>query len=135
MRYPVDVLSCSCGYVVFCRDVPEATGHSESRNEAFNACQASLIAAFDELFNAREAIPEPSLPGTDFIIVPASVTAKVLLLNTVIEMGVSNTELARRMNVPRQEITRIFNLNHATKIDTIQKALAVLGKRLHLSAL
>jgi antitoxin HicB len=41
-------------------------------------------------------------------------------------------ELARRMGVPRQEVTRVLNLKHNTKIDTTAQALAALGKRLEL---
>jgi len=135
MRYPVDVLSCSCGYVVFCRDLPDAQAHGETRDQAIDACKEALIAAFEGFFADREAIPVPSEPDNEFIIVPASVAGKVLLLNEVIHQGVSNTELAKMMGLPRQEITRIFNLSHSTKIDTIQKALAVLGKQLTIRVL
>jgi len=135
MRYPVEVLPNSRGFIVFCRDLPDAEGRAPTRREAFEACQDALIRVFEEYFSSREAIPLPGDTGNDFVIVPSSVTAKVLLLNEVIEQGVSNTELAKRLGLPRQEITRILNLNHATKIDTIQKALFVLGKRLEISAL
>lgn len=39
-------------------------------------------------------------------------------------------ELARRLNVPRQEITRLLNPRHTTKIDAIDSALKALGERL-----
>lgn len=135
MRYPVDVFSDGRGFFVVCRDVPEATGHDDDRCSAFEACKASLICVFDDYFTSREAIPLPGDPGQDFIIVPSSVTSKVLLLNEVVNQHVSNSELAKRMGLKRQEITRLFDLNHATKIDTIQKALECLGKRLELRAL
>jgi len=133
MRYPVDVLHRGGGFVVTCRDLPEAKGDGTTRESAIERCKDALIFTFDKFFANREAIPVPSEPGEDFIQVPCSVAAKVLLLNEVVRQDVTNAELARRMELPRQEITRIFNLSHATKIDTIQKALVVLGKRLVLN--
>ena len=60
-------------------------------------------------------------------------TAKVLLHNAQLEQGVTNAQLARLMNTSPAEVQRIVNVRHNTKIDTISKALGVLGKRLQLS--
>lgn len=62
-----------------------------------------------------------------------SVAVKVLLLNEQLAQGVSNAELARRMGVRPQEVQRITNLAHATKIDTIDRALRALGRELTLA--
>ncbi len=45
-----------------------------------------------------------------------------------------NVELARRIGATRQEVNRLTNLKHATKIDRIDAALRALGKRLYLDA-
>jgi len=42
--------------------------------------------------------------------------------------------LARRIGATRQEVNRLTNLKHATKIDRIDVALRALGKRLYLDA-
>ncbi|MDE3148193.1 MAG: hypothetical protein KGL37_01880 [Acidobacteriota bacterium] len=42
--------------------------------------------------------------------------------------------LARRIGITRQEVNRLTNLKHATKIDRIDAALRALGKRLYLDA-
>jgi hypothetical protein len=42
--------------------------------------------------------------------------------------------LARRIGATRQEVDRLINLKHATKIDRIDTALRALGKRLYLDA-
>lgn len=96
--------------------------------------QDALVTAFEFYFEDRNAIPSPSTEGEEFVEVPASVAAKVLLLNEVVQQGVSNAELARMIETRPQEITRVFDLKHSTKIDTIQKALAALGKRLEITA-
>ena len=42
-------------------------------------------------------------------------------------------DLAGRMRVKPQEVTRIVNVHHATKIDSLADAFATLGRRLELS--
>lgn len=96
--------------------------------------QDALVTAFDFYFEDRREVPPPSSKGEAFVEVPTSVAAKLLLLNAVVQKGVSNAELARMIGTRPQEITRILDLHHATKIDTIQKALSALGKRLELVA-
>jgi antitoxin HicB len=43
-------------------------------------------------------------------------------------------ELARRIGTTKQEVNRLTDLRHATKIDRIDTALRALGKRLILDA-
>ena len=42
-------------------------------------------------------------------------------------------DLARKLGVSRQEVNRITDLHHATKIDTVARALYALGRQLNLS--
>jgi antitoxin HicB len=65
---------------------------------------------------------------------PVSVAAKVLLLNEMLRQKVRPIELARRIGVTKQEVNRLTDLKHATKIDRIDAALRALGKRLVLDA-
>lgn len=80
----------------------------------------------------RKAFPVGSTvkSGEIAIELPASVVAKVLLLNTMVQANVRPIDLARKMKVKPQEVTRLTDIRHATKIDTIQKALRALGKEL-----
>ena len=79
-------------------------------------------------------MPMPSAPKRSQVQVdlPPSVTVKVLLLNEMIAQGTRPAELARRMHVTPQEVNRLTNLKHPTKIDTVARALNALGKRLEL---
>jgi antitoxin HicB len=67
------------------------------------------------------------------ITLPASTAATVMLHNELIHQKVRPAELAKRLGIPRQEMTRMLNLRHKTKIDTIAAAFKALGKRLELS--
>ena len=43
-------------------------------------------------------------------------------------------DLARRLGTTKQEVNRLTNLRHPTKIDRIDMALRALGKRLFVEA-
>ncbi|WP_147195992.1 type II toxin-antitoxin system HicB family antitoxin [Pantoea sp. CCBC3-3-1] len=134
MRYPVTLDCDDTGCAVLFPDIPEAVTGGDTREEALAMAQDALVTAFDFYFEDRREVPPPSSEGEAFVEVPASVAAKVLLLNAVVQAGVTNAELARMIDTRPQEITRVFDLHHSTKIDTIQKALSALGKRLELAA-
>lgn len=125
MRYPVTLTPApEGGYMVSFVDIPEA----------MEAAKDALLTAFDFYFEDNELIPLPSpLNSHDhFIEVPLSVASKVLLLNAFLQSEITQQELARRIGKPKQEITRLFNLHHATKIDAVQLAAKALGKELSL---
>ncbi|MBS0969981.1 MULTISPECIES: type II toxin-antitoxin system HicB family antitoxin [Yersiniaceae] len=134
MRYPVTFDCDETGCAVLFPDIPEAITGGDTREGALSMAQDALVTAFDFYFEDRREIPAPSAEGEAFVEVPASVAAKVLLLNTLVQQGVSNAELARLIDTRPQEVQRIVSLSHSTKIDTIQKALLALGKRLEITA-
>lgn len=57
----------------------------------------------------------------------------MLLLNEMLIQNVSQAELARRMGIIPQKVTRLMDLSHTTKIDTLALAFDKLGKRLQLA--
>ncbi|MBI0114464.1 MULTISPECIES: type II toxin-antitoxin system HicB family antitoxin [unclassified Gilliamella] len=122
------------GYTVTFRDIPEAITYGDDLQDALNMAQDALITSMDFYFEDRRKVPLPSKAqkGEYLIDLPVSVFAKVLLLNVMIDQNISNVELAKRINVKPQEVQRIANLNHTTKIDKISKALSALGKTLEL---
>ena len=52
----------------------------------------------------------------------------------MIRQNVRPAELAKRLKISKQEVNRLTDLKHATKIDRIDAALRALGKRLILDA-
>lgn len=134
MRYPINLEPCDGGYVVSFPDIPEALTQGDTREEALEMGLDALVTSFEFYFEDGRPVPLPGEINGDYVDVPASVAAKVVMLNAFIESGLTQVELASRMGVKKQEVTRIFDLKHATKIDTIQKALLSLGKRLEITA-
>jgi len=122
------------GFVVTFRDIPEAITQGDTVDEAMAMAKDALVTAMDFYFEDRRIVPEPSAPLEDerIITLPPSVYTKVLLLNVLVERQIAHAELARRMHVRPQEITRLLDLRHATKIDTLSQAFETLGKQLVL---
>lgn len=136
MRYPaLFEVAPEGGFVVTFRDIPEAITQGETEAEAMEMAEDVLVSSMEFYFEDKRQIPSPSpaKAGERMVELPASVAAKVLLLNTMIEAGISNVELARRMGTSPAEMQRIVNLDHPTKIDTVDKALHALGRRLEIS--
>ena len=126
----------SGGYVVSFPDIPEAITQGETVDEALAMAAEALETAMDFYFESKRMVPLPSVPKRRqrVIEVPASVSAKVLLLNEMLEQKVQPAELARRMKVTPQEVNRLMKLHHNTKIDGIAEALKALGKTLEMRA-
>jgi antitoxin HicB len=124
----------SGGYVVTFPDIPEAITEGDSIEESLEHAADALESAMDFYFEERRAVPVPSpiRKGMYAVELPSSVTAKILLLNAMIESNVRPAELARRMGVTRQDVQRLTDLKHASKIDGISAALHALGKRLQM---
>jgi antitoxin HicB len=135
MHYPATLTpAAEGGYVVTFRDIPEAITQGDTEADALDMAADVLVSAMDFYFEDRRQVPAPSAAkrGERMVALPPSVAAKVLLLNELVFAKVSNAELARRMGTRPQEVNRIVDLGHATKIDTIAAALTALGKRLDL---
>ena len=134
-RYPALIQPGDGGYTVSFRDIPEALTCGDTLDEARAMAAGALLTAMDFYFEDKRPVPPPSSPkaGEELIGLPASAWSKILLLNAMLEQRVTPVELARRMDTRPQEVTRIMDLGHATKIDTIERALAALGRRLILS--
>ena len=135
MRYPVIVhKEKEGGYWLSFPDLPGTYTNGTSVEDAMSHALDALQTMFMYTFGTGEMIPLPSPPrrGQKLVELPPTVAAKVLLHNEMVRQKVRPIDLARRMGVPRQEITRVLNLKHNTKIDTTAQALNALGKRLEL---
>lgn len=136
MHYPAVLKRDGDGWMVSFPDIPEALTHGADEQEAIEMAKDALVTALDFYFDERREIPEPSRTkkGQVEIELPPSVAAKVLLLNEMVRQKVRPAELARKLGTTAQEVTRLTQLTHTTKIDGIANALQALGKRLELRA-
>jgi antitoxin HicB len=134
--YPANLRKDGKFIVVSFPDIPEAHTFGRNRAHALDMAREALEVAMDFYFEDQRPVPPPSQRkrGQAVVELPVSVAAKVLLLNEMLRQKVRPIELARRIGTTKQEVNRLTDLKHATKIDRIDAALRALGKRLVLDA-
>jgi antitoxin HicB len=134
--YPVNLSKDGKFLLVTFPDIPEAITQGNNRAHALKMAAEALESAMVFYFEDRRAVPPPSRPkrGQAVVELPPSVAAKVLLLNEMIRQKVRPAELARRIGTTPQEVNRLTNIRHTTRIDRVDAALRALGKRLIVRA-
>ena len=117
-------------------DVPFCHSVGGDEDEALLNAVDALITAFESFEERREPIPVPSaaMPGQPVVWLPALVASKVLLYNAMLASGKRKADLARSLNVSPPLVDRLISMRHKSRIDQIETALAVLGKRLAVDA-
>jgi antitoxin HicB len=137
MKFPVTLTpdADDDGFVVTFPDIPEAITQGQTEQEALAMAQEALETALEFYFEDKRAVPAPSKPkrGQHMVELPASLSAKVLLLNEMVTQSARPAELARRLGTTPQEVNRLTNLRHTTRIDGIAAALHALGRNLEIS--
>lgn len=114
-------------------DFPEAITFGEDKQDALFRAVGALEEAIAARMDDKEAIPAPSsLKRRSGVSLPALTSAKVRLYQIMMELGVRKAELARRLGWHAPQVDRLLNLNHASRLDQIEAALSVLGKKLNL---
>ncbi len=136
LAYPVRLRKDGKFILVTFPDIPEAITQGDNREHALRMAAEALESAMEFYFEDRRVVPKPSKPkrGQPLVELPASVAAKALLLNEMISQKVRPAELARRIGTTPQEVNRLTNIRHASKIDGIAVAMKALGKTLEIRA-
>ena len=134
--YPVHLRKDGEFITVSFPDIPEAHTFGNNRDHALEMAKEALETALDFYFEDRRPVPAPSKPkrGQPVVELPASMAAKVLLLNEMLRQKVRPAELARRIGVTPQAVNRLTDIRHASLIDGVDTALRALGKRLMVDA-
>lgn len=134
MRYPVIVEKTSTSFLVSFTDIPEALTEGQTLNEALELAKDALETALEFYFEDERSVPMPSIPleGQYVVELNTSLWAKVLLLNAMVTEHVRPIDLARKLKVKPQDVTRLLRLTHPSKIDSIANALHAIGKTLEL---
>ena len=121
--------------VVSFPDVPEAITQGEGEKDALWQAEDCLEEAIaGRIVNGSE-IPMPSraAQGEWLIPVPAPMAAKAALYLAMREAGITNSQMARKLDCDEKEVRRMLDPKHPTKLPRIKEALEIFGKRLIVS--
>ncbi len=113
-------------------DLPEAHTDGRDMGEAAEEAADCLGSVLAFRIAEKSEIPAPSRlkRGQRLVPVPLWIAGKLALYLTMIEQGVSNSELARRLGVRETVVRRMLDPDHDTRSEKIQAALEALGKRI-----
>jgi antitoxin HicB len=100
---------------------------NEAMEEAIDCLGSSIAFAMRDKVN----VPRPSRlkRGQKPVPVPLWIVAKLALYWAIRDVDMSQSELARRLNVRETVVRRMLDPNHDTRPEKLQAALEALGKR------
>jgi antitoxin HicB len=112
-------------------DFPEGVTFGGDEEDALFHSVDAIETCISSRMNHREPVPAPSpAVGRHTVLLPALISAKVLLYQAMMASGVRKAELARRMNLHASQLDRMLSITRSSKIEEIERALSALGKRL-----
>ncbi|HEX4179261.1 MAG TPA: type II toxin-antitoxin system HicB family antitoxin [Caulobacteraceae bacterium] len=123
-------------YLATSPDFPELTTYGDDQDDALGHASHAVEEAIAARIAHGAEVPQFSgsvSQGKPFIRLTALTTLKVTLYRTLAQKGVTRAELSRRLGWHREQVDRLFRLDHASRLDQIEAAFAALGVQLDLS--
>lgn len=123
------------GFVVTFPDLPWGVTQGDTEAEALMRARDVLKIVLADCIERNLEIPEPGRhrrPRYHMISLPVLQEAKVLLYNELRKAGMRKAELGRRLGIPAPNVDRLFDLNRRSRLDHLESAFEVLGRRLRL---
>lgn len=132
IRFERDI---EAGLAVFCRDLPELSSYGDDEQHAMAEAVDAIETTLSIYVDQRRAIPEASAAkaGERVVHLPAVTVAKIVLWNTMVERGMRKADLCRLLSLHQAQGDRLVDFLHSTKMESLENALAALGKRLAVS--
>jgi antitoxin HicB len=121
------------GFVVTFPDLKWGVTQGETEEDAMAMAADALEMVVRDYIERGEPLPWPSkVRGRKYraIRLPALQSAKAELYMAFKEFGIRKAELARRLGIPKTTVDRLFDFGNHTRLDQIEAAFAVFGKRL-----
>jgi antitoxin HicB len=123
------------GFVVTFPDLNHGATQGETLEEANEMAEDLLRSIVGEMMKRGEDLPRATKHrGRKFRMVslPALQSAKAEFYLAFRVSNVKKAELARRMGIPKTNVERIFDLEHASRFDLIEAAFHAIGKRIEV---
>lgn len=112
---------------------PELTSFADDRSAVGRVATLALEEAIAARMAAGSDIPafdaDQTLPMTSDWAAPSFQTAiKVALYQSQRDSGTTRAEMARRLGWRREQVDRLFRLDHASRLDQLEAGFAALDK-------
>jgi antitoxin HicB len=133
LRYPVRFTRAEGRVRITFLDFPGVHAFADDEVAALAHAAAALTALLKGMIEDREELPVPVVKRGRFITLPVLTEAKIALYREMRSEGIGKAELARRLHCHLPQIDRLLDLEHASRLEQIEQAFLVLGKRLTFS--
>ena len=132
LSYPIS-LEADAGMVLATSpDFPELTTFGEDNDEASARAVGAIEEAMAARMEAGQDIPPPS-PGAVRVALPALTASKAILYQEMRDQGVGKAELGRRLGWRLPQVDRVLDVQHRSRLDQVDAALAAIGRHLEVS--
>jgi antitoxin HicB len=121
------------GFVITIPDFGWGISQGDTEEEAREMAAALLQTLVQEHIRKGEDLPLPTRPrGKKYRYIGLSALhgMKAGLYVAFRASGLRKAELARRLGIPKTNVDRLFDFDNRTRLDQLEAAFAVLGKRL-----
>jgi antitoxin HicB len=134
--WPVDLIPAEeGGFIVNFPDMPNGWSQGEDRAEALVQAEDLIEEMVLGMMAHGEDVPVPSpAKGRPTVALPALTAAKLEAYRAMRAAGLNKKQLAERLGWQPSQVTRLFDGRHASRLDQIEAALRVLGRRLVVSS-
>lgn len=136
LDYPVTLKRYASGQVsARFVDVPEAITAAASKADALAQAEDALLVALSGYIDAGRVLPRASKParGQPVIAVPARVAFKFAIHAGMRQAGMTQAQLAARLDIDGRQVRRILDLDHESTLAQMEAALAALGRRVSVT--
>lgn len=129
LAYPARFEKQGDEIVVTFRDMDRAITSGMNRSDALNEAQDCLAEAVSGLLAEGQSIPAPSHAKRGEHLVPLDpvVAAKAMLSDAMRVSRLTQTELARRLEVDARAVQRLLDPYHVSRMDSLMDALGHVG--------
>jgi antitoxin HicB len=123
------------GFVATFPHVPEAITQGDDEEEALLRAIDALESALSFYTGDGKPLPKAGKPkrGQRTVRPSALACIKLAIYQVMLEQGVRKSELARRLGWHMPQVDRLLDLNHASRLDQAEAALASLGHTLEVN--
>ena len=132
--WPADIEEAEDGISVSFPDIPGAITFGSTRAEALERASDALASLISAMIENGEPVPTASeAAGRPLVSLAPLDAAKIALHMAMVEHGVSNVELGRKLGLTEKAVRRLVDPLHQSKIEKVDAALRILGKRLEIA--
>lgn len=125
------------GWLVTFRSLPEAiTGGATEEKAIKNAVDAVEVTLLTYAKDGREIPPSHEKRHHDesgSVVLSATLAAKIAFIEAFQKSGATRVALASKLGRNESEVRRMLDPCHHTKLDTLETAMRILGKRFVIS--